>query len=170
MQHSEKSSATTRHAQTLVYFKRLVHWLYVNSTSSRREWRLCLGNALVLSPLDLPTPMEDFSNCRRAHILSKLYPSNNQKAMRARPVSSAMPGPGPGASGFFSHIQHLLELLLPVIDGIAVASTTRQHVLEKILLPLHRPNDMVLWRDQVPVLQDYHELLVRCTVKTATYV
>ena len=90
--------------------------------------------------------------------------------MKARPVPSTVPGPGPGASGFFSHIQHLLELLLPVVDGIAAASTTRQHVLEKVLLPLHCPNDMVLWRDQVPVLQEYHELLVRCTVKTATYV
>jgi hypothetical protein len=38
-------------------------------------------------------------------------------------------------------------------------------VLHDLLLPLHKPNEMVLWRDQVPVLQTYHEPLVRCLVK-----
>ena len=171
LRHNEVSSST-RHAQTIVYLKRLVHWSYVNSASGGRiEWRRCLGNALVLSPLDLPTPADNITNFHPATIMAKLYPSNHQKPMRARPIpSAAIPGPGPGASGFYSHIQPLLELLLPVMDGIAPASAARQQVLEKILLPLHRPNDMVLWRDQVPVLQDYHEMLVRCTVKTAMYV
>eukprot|EP01035_Chromulina_nebulosa_P032856 gene32856-43933_t len=112
LRHNEASSST-RHAQTLVYLKRLVHWSYFNSASARREWRCCLGNALVLSPLDLPIPADDISNFRPAHILAKLYPPNPQKHMKARPISAAIPGPGPGSSGFYSHIQHLLELLLP---------------------------------------------------------
>ena len=38
----------------------------------------------------------------------------------------------------------------------------RREILIEVLIPLHLPNDMILWRDQVPVLQNYHEDLVRC--------
>jgi hypothetical protein len=37
-------------------------------------------------------------------------------------------------------------------------------LLHDVLLPLHKPNAMVLWRDQLPVLQVYHESLVRCVL------
>ena len=36
-----------------------------------------------------------------------------------------------------------------------------------VLLPLHAPGEMVEWRDQVPVLQSYHEALVQCVVRLA---
>jgi hypothetical protein len=38
-------------------------------------------------------------------------------------------------------------------------------LLHSVLMPLHAPNEMVEWRDQVPVLQGYHESLVRCMVR-----
>ena len=38
-------------------------------------------------------------------------------------------------------------------------------LLAEVLLPLHRPNGMVLWRDQTPVLGMFHEALVFALVK-----
>ncbi len=43
--------------------------------------------------------------------------------------------------------------------------TTAVHLLSSVLMPLHRPNDFIEWRDQVPVIQLYHENLVRCLVR-----
>lgn len=37
-----------------------------------------------------------------------------------------------------------------------------EHLLFHHLLPLHRPNSMVLWRDQTSLLDLYHEPLVQC--------
>lgn len=39
------------------------------------------------------------------------------------------------------------------------------HLLKKILVPLHTPHEMVLWRDQIPMLSLYHEPLVLCIVE-----
>ena len=44
-------------------------------------------------------------------------------------------------------------------------STVCLCLLEELLLPLHSPNGMVLWRDQTPVLGMYHEALVFALVK-----
>jgi Protein kinase domain/Protein phosphatase 2A regulatory B subunit (B56 family) len=40
--------------------------------------------------------------------------------------------------------------------------STYRHLLLHVLIPLHKPNQLVLWRDQMPVLQLYHELLTKC--------
>ena len=39
------------------------------------------------------------------------------------------------------------------------------NLIQKILLPLHTPHEMVLWRDQAPLLSLYHEPLVLCIVE-----
>lgn len=43
----------------------------------------------------------------------------------------------------------------------------RKDLLQDILMFLHTPNEMVLWRDQIPILQSYHEPLVQCVVALA---
>jgi Protein kinase domain/Protein phosphatase 2A regulatory B subunit (B56 family) len=40
--------------------------------------------------------------------------------------------------------------------------STYRHLLLHVLIPLHKPNQLVLWRDQMPVLQLYHEVLTKC--------
>ncbi len=39
---------------------------------------------------------------------------------------------------------------------------SHHHLLLNVLLPLHKPSGMVLWRDQKPILSLYHESLVQC--------
>ena len=38
-------------------------------------------------------------------------------------------------------------------------------LLHQVLLPLHKPNEMILWRDQTPLISLYHEPLVLCIVE-----
>ena len=55
-----------------------------------------------------------------------------------------------------------------IIAGMKTTENTKDsynHILKELLLPLHQPNEMILWRDQVPVLQLYHEILVKCLLK-----
>ncbi len=40
----------------------------------------------------------------------------------------------------------------------------RYALLMEGLFPLHTPNEMVVWRDQIPIIQSYHEDLVKCIV------
>ena len=46
-------------------------------------------------------------------------------------------------------------------EGVGDVGSMFQDLLEQVLLPLHTPNAMVEWRDQVPVVQvrDNHDLL-----------
>ncbi len=44
----------------------------------------------------------------------------------------------------------------------ASLSKSYEHLLFQHLIPLHRPNSMVLWRDQTCLLALYHEPLVQC--------
>lgn len=39
---------------------------------------------------------------------------------------------------------------------------SHEHLLKYHLIPLHRPNSLVLWRDQTSILELYHEPLVQC--------
>ncbi|RYG59879.1 hypothetical protein EON64_19785, partial [archaeon] len=82
------------------------------------------------------------------------------------------------------HVSYLLSILHPILRGMGGAQDLRHDLLHehgslmdrgsaatrlkmeiffKVLLPLHQPNEMVAWRDQVPIIQSYHEELVRCT-------
>ena len=61
------------------------------------------------------------------------------------------------------HVAPLLEVLQCIINGF-LSPLDRAHrgLLLRVLMPLHQPNEMVEWRDQVPVLQLYHPQLVCC--------
>lgn len=71
-----------------------------------------------------------------------------------------------------AHVQHLLKILQAIIAGFQVTSDAevyqqRRELLLDVLVPLHLPNEMIEWRDQIPVLQMYHEDLVKCVVALA---
>jgi len=69
-----------------------------------------------------------------------------------------------------SGIAMTLRILYRIILGITEKKSERQislcksheHLLFHHLIPLHRPNSMVLWRDQTSLLELYHEPLVQC--------
>ncbi|CAM9104545.1 unnamed protein product [Discosporangium mesarthrocarpum] len=64
-----------------------------------------------------------------------------------------------------THVAQLLEVLREVIKGFPqTLSEVHIDLLKSILLPLHRPNEMAVWRDQIPLLGTYHEELVKCMV------
>lgn len=78
-------------------------------------------------------------------------------------------GPGRGrskdAGSSRDHVGPLLEVLLCVVEGLQASqdnSALLRELTAHVLLPLHCPNEMVEWRDQIPVLQRYHEPLVLC--------
>jgi Protein phosphatase 2A regulatory B subunit (B56 family) len=61
------------------------------------------------------------------------------------------------------HVAPMLEFLLCIIEGFLVPlGEADRGLLERVLMPLHQPNQMVEWRDQIPVLQIYHPQLVDC--------
>ena len=61
------------------------------------------------------------------------------------------------------HVAPMLELLLCIIEGfLTPLKDADRGLLERVLMPLHQPNQMVEWRDQIPVLQLYHLQLVNC--------
>merc|ERR1712107_135246 len=47
-------------------------------------------------------------------------------------------------------------------DKLVKLEDSYSHLLLNVLLPLHKPSGMVLWRDQKPILGLYHESLVQC--------
>ena len=61
------------------------------------------------------------------------------------------------------HVAALLEVLICIIEGFT-RPLQGAHIglLQLVLMPLHKPNEMVEWRDQIPILQQYHGQLVRC--------
>lgn len=61
------------------------------------------------------------------------------------------------------HVGPMLELLLCIVEGFSFSpQVSCKAVLINVLMPLHQPNEMVEWRDQIPVLQLYHRQLMRC--------
>ncbi|CAM9303063.1 unnamed protein product [Choristocarpus tenellus] len=64
-----------------------------------------------------------------------------------------------------THIAEVLEVLRHVVKGFApTLHQAHLRLLTDILLPLHMPNDMAVWRDQLPLIGTYHEELVKCIV------
>ena len=71
-----------------------------------------------------------------------------------------------------SGIPLTLRLLHRILLGISNCETndhqksslckSYEHLLFHHLIPLHRPNSIVLWRDQTSLLELYHEPLVQC--------
>jgi len=58
------------------------------------------------------------------------------------------------------------QVLGQVIKGFGSPLTpVHTALLHHVLLPLHRVNEMYEWRDQIPLIQRYHEPLVFCLVQ-----
>ena len=57
-------------------------------------------------------------------------------------------------------------MLGQIIKGFGSPLTeVHRLLLANVLLPLHKNNEMYEWRDQIPLLQLYHEPLVFCLVQ-----
>jgi hypothetical protein len=53
-----------------------------------------------------------------------------------------------------------------IVRGFSSPLTgVHRSLLLATLLPLHKSNEMYEWRDQIPLLQIYHEPLVFCIVQ-----
>jgi serine/threonine protein kinase len=57
---------------------------------------------------------------------------------------------------------HVLHRILLGVSNVVPLGPAHQHLLFHQLIPLHRVEGMVLWRDQMAVLELYHEPLVQC--------
>ena len=55
-----------------------------------------------------------------------------------------------------------VDPLLVHVTGVVEIVRSLDSLVSDLLLPLHSPNEMEEWRDQTPVIQVYHETLVRC--------
>jgi hypothetical protein len=89
-----------------------------------------------------------------------------------------------------NHVSFLLQILYSIISGFIPLSSEgkeddeeeksnknneafdpetlyfiRKEILMEILIPLHLPNEMIVWRDQIPVISLFHEDLCRCTIQ-----
>lgn len=70
-----------------------------------------------------------------------------------------------GAGPCKAHVAPMLELLLSVLQGVKITRNSLNSLtglVQHVLLPLHCPNEMVEWRTQIPVIQAYHPVLVKC--------
>ena len=73
-----------------------------------------------------------------------------------------------GAAG----VDSILKIILRILRGLAVRESnvdgdfslpdSYTHLLHHVLLPLHKPSGMILWRDQQPLLGLYHKTLTQC--------
>lgn len=59
-------------------------------------------------------------------------------------------------------IRLTLQVLYRILLGVETIEVSHEHLLSQHLIPLHKPDAMVLWRDQISVLELYHEPLVKC--------
>ena len=94
---------------------------------------------------------------------------------RSSGVGSSLSGAGMRSEDTSSSgIAMTLRILHRILMGIgknkkpdrqlskASLSKSYEHLLFQHLIPLHRPNSMILWRDQTCLLALYHEPLVQC--------
>ena len=70
------------------------------------------------------------------------------------------------SSGIAMTLRVLHRILLGIThrkpDNQISLCKSHEHLLFHHLIPLHRPNTMVLWRDQTSLMELYHEPLVQC--------
>ena len=147
----------------LLHAKRLLHWIYKEKSEFRPKIRAQLGKLLL-------TPNDEL--CTTIVSVAKDSAVTGTAALSVPIVgrSSAV-----DAGSTMSHVGPLLDILYQIIAGFSTADSDSDerrtqselfvHLLQDVLLPLHKPNQMVAWRDQIPVLQVYHEPLVRCVLK-----
>ncbi|CAN0371833.1 unnamed protein product, partial [Phaeothamnion confervicola] len=66
-----------------------------------------------------------------------------------------------------THVAEALQVLGQIARGFRAPPLRPAHLglLRGVLLPLHRPNEMYEWRDQISLLETYHEPLVYAVVQ-----
>lgn len=157
--NSVGGNACTSNTSIINMTLQLLHWLYLQCQQSRATIRAILGEAL------LSISATDFlrSYKRKFGTDKGKYIQGESDMVSMVEVRSAF---GKDAGNSKAHVSHLLQLLICIVSGLQVPLQCTDHaILVDLLLPLHEPNEMVEWRDQVPVIQSYHEALVRCTIK-----
>jgi len=78
------------------------------------------------------------------------------------PHKNALGVENTSACGVDALLQVLLRIVFgirPIDDGKLRASHTR--LLFDVIIPMHKPSEMVLWRDQIPLIGLYHESLTK---------
>ena len=139
----------------------LLRWIYVHVPTMRRSLRALLGSRLV-----------KFSQCPDILKVVNINPMLRVSCMLQSPMyASAL------KKLLTTRIKYDVQLLGDIIAGVAPLPKNSNvhnklchqqlhlHLLMNVLLPLHSPNQMIEWRDQIPVLQLYHQSLVRCLVR-----
>ena len=128
--------------------KYLLHWLYCHRVDLRAFMRGEIGKKLL-------------------HVGTS---GTASVKLSQAPVIKVGIGKDGGSSRL--HVKPLLELLHSIIGGLSPAdqesegaATNTRKLLTGVLLPLHAPSEFVEWRDQTPVMAQYHEILVKCMLK-----
>ena len=102
----------------------------------------------------------------RRHCRAQLGSVWSNFEAQASPVGGSFRGGGIQSENTTSSgIAMTLRILHRIIIGIkehTVLCKSYHNLLFHHLIPLHRPNSMVLWRDQTSLLELYHEPLVQC--------
>ncbi len=118
---------------------------------------------VVLSRFDAAPPAEHAFLREFLHLLYRDFPAARPllRALMARFLTTFL-----YTSKKDMAVAPLLEVLGQVIKGFAPPLTeVHKALLFALLLPLHHNNEMYEWRDQIPVIQLYHEPLVFCLVQ-----
>jgi hypothetical protein len=126
-------------------YKYILHWLYNIKLDLRIIIRKCICKNL-------------FALGSKRAIVNKISNVDNSNVL----VESVN---GKFISKSRIHITPLLQILSKIISGLTCLNTIHYDILLNFLMPLHYPNDMVEWRDQVPVIFEYHEALVDNIIK-----
>lgn len=163
--------------------------LAASSSLDRRVWALVLGQELPqdqLWTLFCSVPHESLFALADAHLSAALlslaegcayvrciyeHRPDLRKDIRAQlgaAIRKVLPELRAGRCDdpAVARLRGALRLLGCVFAGMDEGGDNREgdkvaeHALTELLLPLHAPNGMVLWRDQSPVLGLYHEPLV----------
>ena len=121
--------------EPLNVIKQCLHWIYTNRMDLRSIIRLRITDTLLTQGVAIGR---------------SLGKSGGRDGGRGR-----------------DHVSPLLEVIGSIIKGMESFQQPDQfniahNLLTKLLLPLHRPNEMIEWRDQIPVLQLYHQKLMDC--------
>lgn len=86
------------------------------------------------------------------HLLLSLYSaSTNRAAVRNQLIKRLLSVRSRKDGHERMHVSALLQLLQPMLA--CMDDESKQEIVSKVLLPLHEPNEMILWRDQVSTLK-----------------
>lgn len=173
----------------LQYLKNTMHWLYSHRIASRPYMRSMLYRYLL--PVEHSMRLTGGSSSNDLNEASRSSPHSYSHVKSNQPLPVSDSG---SSKAHLSHFLDFLHTIISglstkdpvqlsthlecitdgIIDDIDDANAWRdyrlvthgfKHLLASIILPLHTPNEMVQWRDQIPVLQTYHESLVRCLLR-----